>query len=174
MRAGLPLGEAIFDELGYSVLAPSRPGYGKTPLHPDSSPEGFAKTTAELCAQVGVQRVAAVLAMSAGGRTGLAMAANYPHLVPRLILEGAVGFEPWPTRGRTSAPRSSSIRPGNGWSEGHEIAFTPVFRRERGQEVVESSRLSGLGGQRPNAGQQVDRGPVAAVLLRSMWAAARP
>ncbi|MGH8836906.1 MAG: alpha/beta fold hydrolase [Actinomycetes bacterium] len=114
MRASLPLGETIFEELGYSVLAPSRPGYGKTPLHPDSSPEGFAMATAELCAQLGVQRLAAVLAMSAGGRTGLAMAANYPDLVPRLILEGAVGFEPWPASGRYI---------------GAKVLFNPVWER---------------------------------------------
>jgi pimeloyl-ACP methyl ester carboxylesterase len=99
-RAGLPLGETVFEELDYSVLAPSRPGYGQTPLHPDSSPEGFATATAELCARLGVQRLAAVMAMSAGGRTGLAMAATFPDLVPRLILEAAVGFEPWPTHGQ--------------------------------------------------------------------------
>ena len=94
MRASLALGEDVFEELGYSVLVPSRPGYGTTPLHADSSPEGFAATTTYLCAQLGIQRLAAVVAISAGGRTALALAASYPDLVPRLILESAVGFEP--------------------------------------------------------------------------------
>ena len=98
MRAGLPLGESVFEELGYSVLSPSRPGYGKTQVRSAGTPDGFAKTTAELCTRLGIDRVAAVMAMSAGGRTGLAMAANHPHLVPKLILEAAVGFQPWPDR----------------------------------------------------------------------------
>jgi pimeloyl-ACP methyl ester carboxylesterase len=98
MRAGLPVGEHVFEDLGYSVLSPSRPGYGKTPVLPDSSPEGFALTTSELCAHLGIERLAAVMGMSAGGRSGLAIAANHPNLVPRLILVDAVGFQPWPDR----------------------------------------------------------------------------
>jgi pimeloyl-ACP methyl ester carboxylesterase len=98
MRAGLPLGERVFEELGYSVLAPSRPGYGRTRVRGAGSPDEFAATTAELCSVLGIDRVAAVLAMSAGGRTGLAMAANHPQLVQKLILEAAVGFRPWPER----------------------------------------------------------------------------
>ncbi|MFD0853052.1 hypothetical protein ACFQ07_12505, partial [Actinomadura adrarensis] len=31
MRAGLPLGEETFAEAGHTILAPSRPGYGRTP-----------------------------------------------------------------------------------------------------------------------------------------------
>jgi pimeloyl-ACP methyl ester carboxylesterase len=96
-RAGLPLGEDVFEQLGCSVLAPSRPGYGMTPLSA-GSPEEFAATTAELCAHLGIERLTALMAISAGGRTGLAMAANHPDLVPRLILEVAVGFLPWPDR----------------------------------------------------------------------------
>jgi pimeloyl-ACP methyl ester carboxylesterase len=114
MRAGLPLGEDVFEELGYSVLVPSRPGYGRTPLQPDSTPDGFAKTTAELCAHLGIDRLTAAMAMSAGGRTGLAMAANHPDLVPKLILEAAVGFQPWPDR-RTRI--------------GAKVLFNPVWER---------------------------------------------
>ena len=32
MNAALALGEEVFAEAGYSVLVPSRPGYGRTPL----------------------------------------------------------------------------------------------------------------------------------------------
>jgi pimeloyl-ACP methyl ester carboxylesterase len=96
MRAGLPLGERVFEDLGYSVLAPSRPGYGKTHVRGAGTPDEFADATAELCRFLGVDRVAAVMAMSAGGRTGLAMAARHPQLVQKLIVEAAVGFQPWP------------------------------------------------------------------------------
>lgn len=58
----------------------------------------FADVTAELCRDLGVGRLAAVVGISAGGRTALAMAARHPHLVERLILQSAVGFLPWPDR----------------------------------------------------------------------------
>jgi hypothetical protein len=32
VRAGLALGEEVFAEAGYTLLVPSRPGYGRTPL----------------------------------------------------------------------------------------------------------------------------------------------
>ena len=98
MRAGLPLGEDVFTEAGYSVLAPSRPGYGRTPVHTGTSPAGFADVTAQLCDHLGIDRVAAVVGISAGGRTAVAMAARHDQRVSRLILESAVGFLPWPDR----------------------------------------------------------------------------
>ncbi|GLZ78200.1 putative hydrolase YcgS [Actinorhabdospora filicis] len=98
MRAGLALGEADFTGAGYSVLVPSRPGYGRTPLTTGTTPAGFADVTAELCAHVGVGRLAAVVGVSAGGRTAVAMAARHPRLVERLLLESAVSFQPWPGR----------------------------------------------------------------------------
>ncbi|MGW3351801.1 alpha/beta fold hydrolase [Nonomuraea rubra] len=42
-------------------------------------------------------RVAAVVGVSAGGRTALTMAARHPHLVERVILQSSVGFCPGPT-----------------------------------------------------------------------------
>ncbi|MER6944244.1 hypothetical protein ABT294_09495 [Nonomuraea sp. NPDC000554] len=37
MRAGLALGKEVFSAAGYTVLVPSRPGYGKTPLQTGTS-----------------------------------------------------------------------------------------------------------------------------------------
>ncbi|WP_433519393.1 alpha/beta fold hydrolase [Nonomuraea sp. CA-143628] len=95
-RASLPLGEEVFTEAGFTVLAPSRPGYGRTPLSTGTTAAGFADVTAELCRTLGVERVAAVVGVSAGGRTALAMAARHPELVERVVLESAVAFLPWP------------------------------------------------------------------------------
>lgn len=97
MRAGLKLGEEIFAELGY-VLTPSRPGYGRTSVRTGGSPTGFADATNELCRHLGIAEVAAVVGVSGGGPTAIAMAARHPALVRRLILEGSVGFLPWPDR----------------------------------------------------------------------------
>jgi pimeloyl-ACP methyl ester carboxylesterase len=98
MRAGLALGEELFAEHGYTVLVPSRPGYGRTPLRTGRSPAGFADVAAELCGRLGIQRLAAVVGVSAGGPTAVTMAARHPRLVQRLLLLGAVGFGPYPDR----------------------------------------------------------------------------
>jgi pimeloyl-ACP methyl ester carboxylesterase len=98
MRAGLALGEELFAELGYSVLVPSRPGYGRTPLRTGRSPAGFADAAAELCQRLGIERLVAVVGVSAGGPTAVTMAARHPRLVERLLLLGAVGFGPYPDR----------------------------------------------------------------------------
>lgn len=98
MRAGLAQGEEVFTASGHRALIPSRPGYGRTPLATGITPAAFADVTAELCGDLGIDRVAAVVGISAGGRTALTMAARHPHLVERVILQSAVGFLPWPDR----------------------------------------------------------------------------
>jgi pimeloyl-ACP methyl ester carboxylesterase len=61
-RAGLPLGEEVFIDAGYTVLAPSRPGYGRTPLSTGRSVTGFSDVARTLCEHLGITRVAAVSA----------------------------------------------------------------------------------------------------------------
>ncbi|HEX6232805.1 MAG TPA: alpha/beta hydrolase [Jiangellaceae bacterium] len=104
MNAGLALGEDVFIDLGYTVLVPSRPGYGKTPVTSGGTPDGFARAVRHLCERLSIERIAAVVGISAGGPTAVAMAAGYPQVVERLILESAVGTRPWPDlRTRLSA-----------------------------------------------------------------------
>jgi pimeloyl-ACP methyl ester carboxylesterase len=98
MRASLPLGEEVFADAGYTVLAPSRPGYGRTPLTTGTSLEGFAEVVTELCDYLGIGSVTAVVGQSAGGPSAVTMAARYPALVERLILQSAVGPLAWPDR----------------------------------------------------------------------------
>lgn len=98
LRAGLALGEEVFTDAGFTVLAPSRPGYGRTPLTTGITPTGFADATAQLCQALGIERVAAVVGISAGGRTALTMAARHPQLIERVIAQSAVAFLPWPDR----------------------------------------------------------------------------
>jgi pimeloyl-ACP methyl ester carboxylesterase len=97
-RAGLALGEGVFADAGYTVLAPSRPGYGRTPVSTGTSVAGFADVTRALCAHLGIARVAAVVGTSGGGPTAVAMAARHPDLEQRLILQCGVGPLPWPDR----------------------------------------------------------------------------
>jgi len=98
VRAGLAVGEEVFAESGYTVLAPSRPGYGRTPLQTGVSAGGFADVTRALCEHLGIAKVAAVVGTSGGGPTAVALAARHPDLVERLILQSAVGLLPWPDR----------------------------------------------------------------------------
>ncbi|MEV4621382.1 alpha/beta fold hydrolase [Asanoa sp. NPDC049573] len=93
MRAGLPLGEEVFAAAGCTVLVPSRPGYGGTPL---STAPHFCDAVRELCADLGVDRVAAAVGISGGGPTAATMAARHPSLVDRLIMISAVSFLPYP------------------------------------------------------------------------------
>ncbi|MBO2448824.1 alpha/beta hydrolase [Actinomadura barringtoniae] len=94
MRASLPLGEEVFAEAGFTVLAPSRPGYGRTPV----GVAGFSEVVAELCERLGIGSVAAAVGQSAGGLSAVSMAARCPDLVERLILQSAVGPLAWPGR----------------------------------------------------------------------------
>lgn len=98
MRAGLALGEDVFADAGYTVLAPSRPGYGRTPLPTGTSVSGFTDVVAALCGHLGITKVAAVVGISGGGPTAVTMAARHPGLVDRLILQSAVGCLAWPDR----------------------------------------------------------------------------
>ncbi|MGO1056245.1 alpha/beta fold hydrolase [Crossiella sp. CA198] len=96
LNAGLALGEDVFADAGYSVLAPSRPGYGRTPLPTGTTTSGFADVLRSLCDHLGIARITAVVGVSAGGPTAMAIAARHPDLVERVILQSAVGPLPWP------------------------------------------------------------------------------
>jgi pimeloyl-ACP methyl ester carboxylesterase len=97
-RAGLALGEDVFAAAGCTILAPSRPGYGRTPLSTGTSVQRYADVVRELCAHLGIARVAAVVGISGGGPTAATFAARHTDLVERLILVSAVGWLPFPDR----------------------------------------------------------------------------
>lgn len=99
MRAGLALGEEVFAAAGCTILVPSRPGYGRTPLSTGTSVEATTDVVQALCAHLGIARVAAVVGISGGGPTAATMAARHADLVERLILVSAVGWLPYPDRG---------------------------------------------------------------------------
>lgn len=96
VRAGLPIGETALIEAGYTVLSPSRPGYGRTPLTAGPSPSRFADITAALCRQLGLDEPLAVVGASAGGPTAVAMAAQHPTQVRALVLHSARSSLPFP------------------------------------------------------------------------------
>jgi pimeloyl-ACP methyl ester carboxylesterase len=76
-------------DAGFSVLTPSRPGYGRTPLSTGRTSAQAAEALVALldCLQV---QTCAVVAVSGGGPTGVALAGLYPQRVTRLVLLEAV------------------------------------------------------------------------------------
>jgi pimeloyl-ACP methyl ester carboxylesterase len=98
VRAGLPMGEEVFAAAGDTILAPSRPGYGSTPLSTGPSVQRYTDVVRELCAHLGIARIAAVVGISGGGPTAATLAARHADLVERLILISAVGWLPYPDR----------------------------------------------------------------------------
>jgi pimeloyl-ACP methyl ester carboxylesterase len=76
-------------QAGFRVLIPSRPGYGRTPLQVGQNAAQAAEALVALldCLQV---RTCAVLAISGGGPTGVALASLFPERVTRLVLLAAI------------------------------------------------------------------------------------
>jgi pimeloyl-ACP methyl ester carboxylesterase len=98
VRAGLALCEEVFAAAGCTVLVPSRPGYGRTPLSTGTSVEEYTDVVRALCARLGINRVSAAVGISGGGPSATTMAARHPDLVDRLILVSAVSWLPYPDR----------------------------------------------------------------------------
>lgn len=105
LRAGLSLSEVPLIAAGYTVLAPSRPGYGRTPLTAGPGPARFADLTAALCSHLGLTKILAVIGVSAGGPTAVAMAAQDPERVRSLVLHSARSSLPFPNGATRLAAR---------------------------------------------------------------------
>ncbi len=76
-------------EAGFSVLTPSRPGYGRTPLKVGLSAGQAAEAMIALLDSLKIE-TCAVKAISGGGPMGLALAANHPERAGRLALVAAI------------------------------------------------------------------------------------
>jgi pimeloyl-ACP methyl ester carboxylesterase len=76
-------------EAGFCVLTPSRPGYGRTPLSVGKTAVQAAEALILFLDSLSIDRCS-VIAISGGGPTGIALAADFPQRVNRLILADAV------------------------------------------------------------------------------------
>ncbi len=78
-----------FIEDGFSLLIPSRPGYGKTPLDVGRNNHQAAEAFVALLDILNIPTCSAI-AVSGGGPTGIALAANFPERITCLVLMAAV------------------------------------------------------------------------------------
>jgi pimeloyl-ACP methyl ester carboxylesterase len=89
---GYDQGILLFEWLartGFTILAPSRPGYLGTPLSSGKSPADQADLYAALLDTLGIDNVMLVFA-SAGGASGYEFAIRYPERVTALVAADAV------------------------------------------------------------------------------------
>jgi len=78
---------------GFSILTPSRPGYGKTPSSVGKTAAEAANALVALLDMLNIIKVY-VIAISGGGPTAIYLSAYYPDRVRKLILEDAVSRNP--------------------------------------------------------------------------------
>ncbi len=91
-------GYDAFIQSGFSMLTPSRPGYGRTPASVGQTPEAAATSMVGLLDALSVKK-AHVMAISGGGPTGLYLAARHGDRVRRLALVSAMA-RPWQDKRR--------------------------------------------------------------------------
>lgn len=78
-----------FNHHEYQLIIPSRPGYGNTPLGDKTTPKKSAELIISLLDSLNIDKVI-LYAISAGGPTGIELAANYTGRVEKLVLASAV------------------------------------------------------------------------------------
>jgi pimeloyl-ACP methyl ester carboxylesterase len=75
-------------DAGYSILTPSRPGYGRTDVEIGKTADKTAASLIELLDYLEIDQVY-LIGVSAGGPTAIYLAANYPTRIKKLVLESA-------------------------------------------------------------------------------------
>jgi len=81
-----------FDLKKFQLIAPSRPGYGNTPLNDNKTPKQATDLIISLLDYLDINKVI-LYGISAGGLTTIELASNYPERVEKLILASAVSKE---------------------------------------------------------------------------------
>lgn len=78
-----------FDLNNFSLIIPSRPGYGETPLSTNYSPKDTSDLFIAILDKLKIVNVV-LIGISAGGLTAIELAANYPNRIKKMILISAV------------------------------------------------------------------------------------
>lgn len=74
---------------GFSMLTPSRPGYGRTSSKVGTSAQEAAGAMVALLDMLEIKKCT-IMAISGGGPTGITLTANWPQRIDRLILVAAI------------------------------------------------------------------------------------
>ena len=82
-------GYDTFIKAGFSMLTPSRPGYGKTLASAGESAEKASEAMVHLLDHLKIEKTH-VMAVSGGGPTALFFAANHPEKIQKMILVSAL------------------------------------------------------------------------------------
>ncbi|YCA46336.1 alpha/beta hydrolase (plasmid) [Bacillus sp. JZ8] len=90
------LGYADLVKEGFSLITPSRSGYGRTSKEIADSLSNTSKFYARLLDHLGIDKIH-ILAVSAGGPSGISFAAHFPERTLSLTLQSAVTKE-WLTK----------------------------------------------------------------------------
>lgn len=110
--AATPLGSDLYTNLGFRVLAFSRPGYGRTRVGPLMAAE-FVSAVAEVCDGLGISEAAATVGISFGGLQAVHVAVALGHLAPRLVLHScAPSTLPYPDSRLEAAAGPLGFSPG--------------------------------------------------------------
>lgn len=87
-RQAVPLARDLADR--HTVLLPSRPGYGRTPISSGRSPDEQADLYAAMLDALGFVEASAIVGISGGGPSALAFAQRHPERCASLTLACAV------------------------------------------------------------------------------------
>ena len=88
----LALGGFLEDE-GFQIIAPSRPGYLRTPLSTGPAPENQAEAVAQLLDYLEIPQ-ASVIGLGWGASAAIEFAKNFPDRASSLVLVSAATSEP--------------------------------------------------------------------------------
>jgi len=88
----------FLEEEGFQILAPSRPGYLRTPLSTGPTPQKQAEASAELLDHLEIPKVA-VVGFGWGGSTAVEFARRFPDRTSALVLVSAATSETPPAPG---------------------------------------------------------------------------
>ncbi|RJE89633.1 alpha/beta hydrolase [Paenibacillus sp. 1011MAR3C5] len=106
------LGYSEMTEKGYRLITPSRPGYGATSIELGEELDDACDAYVKLMDELGLAS-AHLLAVSAGGPSGIRFAARYPERTKSLILQSAVTRHWLGTEDRAYKFSKRMFRPGS-------------------------------------------------------------
>jgi len=122
---------------GLRLVAPDRPGWGRSPYRPWASHSDWAADAEAVMERAGAGDAFAVIAVSGGGPFGFAVAASMPDRVLRLALASAVG--PAPTRADRRAfgwkGRAGLSRTGFSVRSAINAVLVPLLHKDLGTEL---------------------------------------